>query len=96
MILSNYLAVGDKAPVADLLRIPVEQVDKMHIASKSTLLCVNTIQKPFFIPPIAGTPFKAFTSIALGDSNYSSGLPCFGNPSQQFELNSDWPSPFHL
>ncbi|KAF7861823.1 hypothetical protein EAF04_007705 [Stromatinia cepivora] len=87
-ILKDFLEMGDKAPIADLLRIPVEQVDKTHIFRKCTLLCVNTIRKPFLIPPIAGTPFKAFTFIALGDSNYSSGLPGFGNPPQQFEMNS--------
>ncbi|TEY30288.1 hypothetical protein BOTCAL_0885g00020 [Botryotinia calthae] len=87
-ILKDFLEMGDNAPVADLLHIPVEQVDKTHIVSKSTLLCVNTIQKPFLIPPVAGTPFKAFTFIALGDSSYPSGLPGFGNPPQQFEMNS--------
>jgi hypothetical protein len=79
---------GNKKPVADLLRIPVEQVDKTHIARTSILLCVNTTQKPFLIPPTAGTPFKAFTFIALGDSSYASGLPGFGNPPKKFEMKS--------
>lgn len=87
-IIKSFLETGDKQPVADLLHIPVALVNETHISRTSILLCVNTVQKPFLIPPTAGTPFKVFTFIALGDSSYASGLPGFGNPPQQFQIKS--------
>lgn len=88
-VAEKVLATGDNLKaIADFLGIPVNQLDETHIARTSILLCVNTTQKPFLIPPTAGTPFKAFTFIALGDSSYNSGLPGFGNPPQEFELKS--------
>ncbi|KAL2036484.1 hypothetical protein N7G274_010800 [Stereocaulon virgatum] len=76
-IVLSYLEHGDKTPLADILRISKEGVDKDSLSKISTIIYVKTKKKPYITSVTEG---KALTILARGGLSYDNGLPAVGNP----------------